>query len=125
MKPKKFNRLSAAIPVVSLQETLDYYKEKFGFYEEWADGPDGGLRRDDLRVLFAEDPAYAKLINTSKRRFVILWFVDNVDEIYREFKEERKIDIIQDIESKHYGIREFSIIDNNGYLIRIAEGIEE
>ncbi|HJP62734.1 MAG TPA: VOC family protein [Mucilaginibacter sp.] len=125
MKPKKFNRLSAAIPVIDLQETLDYYKEKFGFYDEWADGPDGGLHRDDLRVLFAEDPAYAKLINTDQRRFVILWFVDNVDEIYREFKVERKIEIVQDIESKHYGIREFSIIDNNGYLIRIAEGIEE
>jgi hypothetical protein len=52
-----------------------------------------------------------------------IWFVENVDAIYKEFKEERKITIISDIENKPWGIREFSIHDINGYLIRISEGI--
>ncbi|HTE02299.1 MAG TPA: VOC family protein [Mucilaginibacter sp.] len=125
MKAKKFNRLSAFIPVKDLRETLNYYRDTFGFYEECTMGTDGGLRRDDLRVLFGQDPEYTRQINSDQRRFVLFWFVDNVDEIYREYKEERKLKIVDELESKHYGIREFSICDNNGYLIRIAEGIDE
>ena len=121
MKPKKFNRLSAFIPVNNLRETLDYYKNNFGFYEEWTMGNDGGLRRDDLRVLFCEDPVRTKQINNEEYRFVLFWFVDNVDEIYHEYINERNLEIMQKIETKSFGLREFSIHDNNGYFIRIAE----
>jgi hypothetical protein len=121
MKPKKFNRLTAFIPVNDLRQTLDYYRDKFGFIDEWTMGTDGGLRRDDLRVLFCQNPDYVPQINNEAYHFVLIWFVDNVDEIYREFKEERKLEIVSDIETKPWRMREFSITDNNGYLIRVSE----
>ena len=123
MKQKKFNRLNAFIPVNDIRETLDYYRDQLGFCEEWTMGTDGGIRRDDMRLIFCQDPDYVPVINNDTYRFVLIWFVDNVDDIYREFKEERKIPIIKDIENKPWGIREFSIYDNNGYHIRISEPV--
>jgi uncharacterized glyoxalase superfamily protein PhnB len=123
MKQKKFNRLNAFIPVRDIQETLSYYRDTLGFYEEWTMGTDGGIRRDDMRVIFCQDPDYLSSINNETYSFTLIWFVDNIDEIYKEFKEERKIRIAADIENKPWGIREFSIHDINGYLIRISEGI--
>lgn len=122
MKTKKFHRVSPFIPVKNLRQTLDYYRNSFGFYEEWTWGKiDGGIRRDDMRLLFTEETDFANTINNQNTHFVLIWFVDNVDEIYEEFKE-RNIEIKHDIENKPWGIREFSIQDINGYLIRVSEG---
>jgi uncharacterized glyoxalase superfamily protein PhnB len=123
MKQKKFNRLSAFIPVRNIHETLDYYKNTFGFYDEWTMGTDGGLRRDDMRLVFCQDEEYAQVINNDMYSFVLIWFVDKVDEIYQEFRE-KKIEITSDIENKPWGIREFTVRDINGYTIRISEGLQ-
>src|SRR5271165_6099858 len=108
MKQKKFNRLTAFIPVRDIYETLNYYRDTLGFSDEWTMGTDGGIRRDDMRVIFAQDPHYLSEINNNTYRFVLIWFVDNVDAIYREFKDDRKIPIVQEIENRPWGIREFS-----------------
>ena len=50
---KKFARVAPHLPVANLQITLRYYKEKLGFTDEWTYGEkDGGIRRDELRLLF-------------------------------------------------------------------------
>ncbi len=125
MKPKKFHRVNPFLPVRNLRQTLDYYREHFGFYEEWLWGDiDGGIRRDDMRLIFTEEPDFVNKFNTDQTHFVLIWFVDNVDEIYEEFKQ-RNIEITQDIKNEPWGIREFSIRDINGYLIRVSEGISK
>lgn len=123
MKQKKFHKLTPFVPVRDLRETLNYYRDTFGFSEEWTLGTDGGIRRDDLRMIFCQDPDYIREINNDLHQFTLIWFVDNVDEIYKEYKEERRIKIIQEIENKPWRIREFGVHDNNGYLIRISEGM--
>ncbi|MDB4923824.1 VOC family protein [Mucilaginibacter sp.] len=124
MKNKRFHKCGAHLPVINLRQTLDYYRDKFGFYEEWIEGKiDGGIRRDDMRLLFGEDAAYAQLINSETARFNLIWFVDNIDEVYAEYQE-RGIEIVNSLKNYTYGMREFAIIDLNGYYIRIAEGID-
>src|SRR3982751_3511340 len=124
MKTKKFHRCGAHLPVINLRETLDYYRDKFGFYEEWTFGDiDGGIRRDDMRLLFGEDAAYVQKINNDTARFNLIWFVENIDEIYTEYQD-RGIEIVSPLTTYTYGMREFAIIDINSYYIRIAEGIE-
>ena len=125
MKPKKFYRCNPFIPVKNLMETLDFYRDTFGFYEIWTWGEyDGGIRRDDMRLVFCEDPEYVKAINNETYHFTFLWFVDNVDEIYEEYKA-KNIPILRDIRNEPYGTREFSVADNNGGIIRVSEGIRE
>src|ERR1700755_3171729 len=107
MKEKKFLRCGVHIPVKNLRETLDYYREKLGFSDEWTFGnKDGGIRRDEMRLLFAEDPAFVKDINNQNHRLPLMWFVDNIDEIFLELKG-RNIEIADNLRTHPYGLREF------------------
>jgi hypothetical protein len=124
IKQKKFIRSLPHIPVKNLRLTLDYYRDKLGFIDEWTFGDrDGGIRRDDLRLLFAEDSDFTDDVNNGRHRLPILWFVDNIDEIFSEFKE-RNIDLSDDLRKHSYGLREFAFVDVNGYYIRVAEATD-
>lgn len=130
MKAKKFIRSNPHLPVKNLRQTLDYYRDTLGFYDEWTwtnkdgDTVDGGIRRDDMRLLFGEDPDFTAVINSYKKgRLSIMWFVENIDEIYAEFQT-RDIELADTLKTQAYGLREFCFIDINGYLIRVAEGTE-
>jgi catechol 2,3-dioxygenase-like lactoylglutathione lyase family enzyme len=120
MKPK-FIKPLPHLPVKDLQLTLDYYRERLGFDNEWRFGPsDGGISRDELRLLFAEDEAFTKDINNSSHSLPILWFVNNIEAICAEFKQ-RGIALADELRTHPYGLREFAFIDINGYYIRVAE----
>lgn len=80
---------------------------------------DGGIKRNDMRILFGENATYTETINNSKNRLPLLWFVDNIEEIYAEFQD-GKIEIASVLKEHSYGLREFAFIDINGYYIRIA-----
>ena len=124
MKTKKFIRSNPHLPVINLRQTLDYYRDTLGFYEEWTEGKtDGGIRRDEMRMLFGEDPNHVQKINTGTSRLNLMWFVDNIEEVYKEYQE-RGIEIVSPITAYSYGLREFAFIDINGYYIRVAEGVE-
>ena len=125
MKPKKFIRSSPHLPVRNIRQTIDFYRDTLGFYEEWTWGEkDGGIRRDDMRLLFGEDPDFINAVNNGKHRLPLMWFVDNIDEIFSEFQA-RNIEIADTLRTYPYGLREFAFIDINGYYIRVAEGTEK
>lgn len=124
MKPKHFSHAVPFVPVKDLKETIAYYKDTLGFYEEWFwEDSDAGIRRDDLRLLFNRNPEYTAQVNSNSKAFEICWFVTNVDEIYEEYLG-RGVNIIRQLSNSPWGLREFSILEINGYVIRIGEGIE-
>jgi hypothetical protein len=117
----KFIRSNAHLPVKNLRSTLDYYRDVLGFSDEWTFGDkDGGISRNELRLLFAEDEAFTNDINNENHRLPLMWFVESIDGIYAEFKN-RNITIADDLRLHAYGLREFAFIDINGYYIRVAE----
>jgi uncharacterized glyoxalase superfamily protein PhnB len=123
MKTKKFHKAGVNLPVRNLRETLDYYRDQLGFYEEWTFGSvDGGLRRDEIRLLFGENAAYVDIINNENNCLNLIWFVEDIEAIYTEYQE-RGIKIISPLESYDYGMREFAFFDINGYYVRVSEGI--
>ena len=130
MKPKKFIRVNPHLPVKNLRETLDYYRDTLGFYDEWTwtdkngNETDGGIKRDDMRLLFGEAPDFVITISSyPKSKLPLMWFVENIDEIFQEFQS-RGIEFADTLRTHPYGLREFAFIDINGYYIRVAEGIE-
>jgi len=125
MKSKKFHRSGPHLPVRNLRDTLDYYRDTLGFYEEWIlEEKDGGIRRDDMRLLFGEDPEFTDSINNNKHRLNLMWFVDNIDEVYAELQS-KNIEITTALQTYRYGLKEFAFIDINGYYIRVAENADE
>jgi hypothetical protein len=126
MKLEKFIHSNPHLPVRNLRAPLNYNRDTLGFYDErtWGD-KDGSIRRDEMRLPFAEDPEFVDLINSYKKsRLPLMWFVNNIDEIFSEFKN-RNIEMADDLKTHAYGLREFAFIDINGYYIRVAEGTGE
>jgi len=82
------------------------------------------IKRDDMRLLFSEDEKFVNNINNKQHRLPLTWFVENIDEVYAEFKE-KQIEITDALRTHQYGLREFAFIDINGYYIRIAEQTEK
>src|SRR5687767_4090824 len=125
MKTKKFIKCVPHLPVKDLRQTLNYYRDKLGFTDEWSFGnKDGGIRRDDLRLLFVEDKDFTNDINNKQHRLPLMWVVDNINQVFAEFKESG-IELADDLRIHAYGLKEFAFIDINGYYIRVAEGTDE
>lgn len=122
MSEKRFWKVSPHIPVEDVEKTVNWYKNNLGFSDEWYYGnpvTDGGCRRDELRLLFG------KVNGTFERpkELSLIFFVSAVDEIHDEVVG-KGIEIALPIATYDYGIREFTIIDLNGYPIRFAESVE-
>ena len=124
MKNKHFYKITPYLPVIDLKETLAFYRDQLGFSGEWTAGaplPVGGIQRDDLRLIFQQHPAYTRMVNTDSESFELILFVENVDDIYREY-ESKNIRFVSGLVDRPWGIREFIIQDPNGYWLRISEG---
>jgi len=122
MSEKKFWKVSPHIPVNDVEETVEWYKKNLGFTEEWYYGSpvtDGGCKRDELRLLFGK----VEGVFEKPKELSLIFFVSAVDEVYEEVVA-KGIEITLPIATYDYGIREFSIIDLNGYPIRFAEAVE-
>ena len=125
MATKKFIRSNPHLPVKNLRLTLDYYRDELGFYDDWTFGDkDGGIRRDDIRLLFAEDDDFTGDINNNQHRLPLMWFVENIEQVLSEFKQ-RNVELADDLRVHPYGLKEFAFVDVNGYYIRVAEGVEK
>lgn len=125
MATKKFIRSNPHLPVKNLRLTLDYYRDEPGFYDDWTFGDkDGGIRRDDIRLLFAEDDDFTGDINNNQHRLPLMWFVENIEQVLSEFKQ-RNVELADDLRVHPYGLKEFAFVDVNGYYIRVAEGVEK
>ncbi len=124
MAPQRFFYKSVPfLPVRNLRETIDYYKRNLDFCDEWfwGDPPtDAGCRRDQLSLLFNENPSFARKIQGLE----LVMFVDDVDGIYEDLMANPEIEIISPLRNEPWGIREFTIRDINGYSLRISCSIE-
>lgn len=122
---KKYYKCSPHLPVKNLRQTLDYYRDVLGFTDEWVFGDiDGGIRKDELRLIFAEDETFTNDINNKEHRLPLMWFVTNIEEIYEDFKQ-MDIKIADELKTHPYGLKEFAFIDINGYYVRIAESVDK
>lgn len=63
-------------------------------------------------------------MNNKSHRHPFVWFVDNTEEIYSEFKR-RGGGLAVDLRMHYYGLKEFAFIDINDYYVRMAESAEE
>jgi catechol 2,3-dioxygenase-like lactoylglutathione lyase family enzyme len=113
--------LKYAIPILaSLNEeaTVKFYTEKLGFtfHSSW----DGYLifSRDGVNIHLwpTEDPEIAKSTGCYVN-------VTEVDKLYTELKEKGLIHPNGDLKDMPWGMRQFSVLDNNGNIINFGEDI--
>src|SRR5258708_8941169 len=95
------------LPVLDVEKAQAYYRDVLGFEIAWTleDKSMGAVGRDDIAIFFAKRTPHPTLH----------WiFVDDIDATYHEMKT-RNANIVEDIENKPWGLRQFTIEDLNGH----------
>lgn len=117
--------LKALRPILrttKIPETISFYSEVLGFTvdnydEEWAWA---SLSKDGIEIMLAfpnEHEPFDKPTFTGSFYFN----TDNVDEWWEQLKDKTKI--CYELETFDYGMREFAIYDNNGYLLQFGQEV--
>ncbi len=117
-----FKSLRPIIWTKDLQKTTKFYK-KLGFKiadqnEDWIWAC---LQKDDVEIMLAypnEGADFEQANFTGSFYFV----VDNVDELWNQVKDD--CEVVYEIETFEWDMREFAIYDNNGYILQFGQEIE-
>jgi uncharacterized glyoxalase superfamily protein PhnB len=105
-----------------IRGSVDFYVNTLGFEHEGADGGGGAsVRRDGVEIMFAWPNA-----NTPFDRPLLTGALyircDDVDEVWAMVKDTARV--CYPVEDFDYGMREFAIFDNNGYLLQFGQEID-
>ena len=127
----QFKKLTPNLLVANVERSLAFYIDTLGFARGLT-VPDaspfvfGSVTSGDVEIFFndaatavKEYPAFAgKPIGATGTMFIEL---EGVDALHDRIKS--RATIVMPIESKFYGMREFAIVDPDGYVITFAERI--
>jgi hypothetical protein len=103
------------LPVTSVVETAEYYKESLGFDIDvlWESPPYGVVARDQTIIEFGE--GRKEFAGTG----VCTIFLADVDAIYEEYLA-KGLELVGDLADRDYGSRDFRVKDNNGNLLILS-----
>ena len=105
--------ITPQLPVRDVRETQRYYRDVLGFNIAWIFDEDyGAVYNDTTEVFFSESPEPIHPVWNFVR-------VDDADAVLAAYRD-RGAKIVEDIESKPWGMREFTVEDNNGHRFRIG-----
>jgi len=121
-KKSKIRHFSSIFYVEDRKTVLDYYK-KLGF---WCDYNMGFVERDGLTLIFHEtknkDYITPNFPNHGDISLDVFSMVDNIEALYEDFKT-RGARIQYELKTNEYNMREFAIIDPQGYTIGFGESL--
>jgi len=113
--------LSPILWVRELEQTIDFYRDVLGFecvnqLEGWA-----CLKNDEVELMLSLPNAHEPV---DRIHFSGSFYFrsDNVDQLWQQLKD--KATVVYPIENFDYGMREFGIRDNNGYILQFGQELE-
>ena len=117
----KYSHGATVLPVSNIQETLSYYENHLQFNTtfRWGEPVSYAVGKlgEDISIHFTEaeqSPSYTTALYI---------FVYDVDEFYLHLKDSG-VNITNDIADREYGMRDFDIVDLNGFRLTFATGID-
>jgi uncharacterized glyoxalase superfamily protein PhnB len=116
----EFQAIRPMLAVNSIDDTIVFYRTMLGFecanrLEGWA-----ALQKDNVEIMISlpnpHEPFEKPALTGS------LYFnASDVDALWNEIKD--KASIVYPVENFFYGMREFAIRDNNGYILQFGQEI--
>jgi len=79
------------------------------------------LSRDNVQVMLAVPKQHPEFKTASLTGSIYI-HTDDVDKVWKELKD--KVEVVYPIDNFEYGMREFAIRDNNGYMIQFGQEID-
>lgn len=128
----EFQSLSPNIGVQSVNDTIKFYSEMFGFQLamsvpkdesgvlQWAMMTNGtvNIMFQEMQNLLHEYPQLNGRSATATLTFYVK--MKNIRELYHKVKDTEYL--ATEMHKTFYGTDEFAVFDNNGYILTIAEG---
>lgn len=118
-------KLSPVIPMLytnELTQTIDFYVNVLGFVcgesnDEWGWA---ALHRDECEIMLARPNKHTPFDHP---KFSGSFYIrtDDVDKLWHELKDRAKI--CYGLEIFEWGMKEFAVYDNNGYMIQFGQEI--
>ena len=114
--------LAPMLRVRDVEETVRFYVEVLDF--DCANRVDGWacLQKDGIELMVAL-PNLHEPFEQSQFTGSFYFTTDDVDELWHRLKE--RATVVYPIETFDYGMREFAIRDNNGYLLQFGKPVPE
>jgi catechol 2,3-dioxygenase-like lactoylglutathione lyase family enzyme len=112
--------IGPVLPVADVEATVAYYCNVLGFERDFVigDPPDhGSVTRCRVGIQFTL-PRGAFAASDYPGWFYV--FVENIDAIAAEY-EQRGVQFTQPLASRDHGMREFEILDINGFRLRFGQ----
>ncbi len=116
----KFKKLIPIIYTNNLQQTIQFYVQTFGFTCSAKDTIAGwaSIELDQVEMMISLPNEHMEF---QKPVFSGSFYIrtENVDLLWNNINEDVKV--CYPIENFDYGMREFAVYDNNGYLLQFGE----
>jgi uncharacterized glyoxalase superfamily protein PhnB len=109
-----WHHLTPQLPVADVARAQAYYRDVLGcrIAWTWLDGY-GAVYNGDVQIFLARD--------AEPQRSCVCIFVEDVEALYNRYCA-RGAEIVEPLESKPWGMREFTVKDLDGNLLRIGRG---
>lgn len=116
----QFTALRPVFWTENLDETITFYMNVLGFtlMDRNDDWQWASLRKDEIYIMLSQPNEHEN--NASIGFSGSFYFnVNKVDDLWEDLKTKAKV--CYEIESFEWGMREFAIYDNNGYILQFGE----
>ena len=109
--------------VLDLQAACDFYVTKLGFRVAFAFGDFyAAVERDGILIhlKLSDEPDPSRQVKQRDEHLDVYITVDNVEGLYAEFQS-RNVVFAQPLATKPWGMREFVVWDNSGYILHFGQ----
>jgi uncharacterized glyoxalase superfamily protein PhnB len=103
------------LPVADVARAQAWYRDVLGCQIAWSWGDGyGAVFNEDVRIFFSR-------ADRPQPGSCVCILVEDADALYAEYRA-RGVEIVEPLESKPWGMREFTVKDLDGHFIRIGRG---
>ncbi len=105
------------LPVRDVRATQEYYRDVLGFEIAWLwQDSYGAVYNDAVQIYFTK-------MDDALESVCCCIDVEDADAVYAKYKASGA-KVVSEIETKPWGMREFTIEDPNGHLFRVGQGVK-
>ncbi|WP_343555478.1 VOC family protein [Sphingobacterium sp.] len=117
-----YKSLNPILYTKNLDQTIQFYTEKLGFTcIEKNKGSNWSLLQNGTIEIMFSHPVESIAFETAQFTGSLYLTLDDVDHLWESLKDNVKI--CYEIETFEWGMREFAIYDNNGYVLQFGQVI--
>jgi len=117
-----YSHAATILPVNDVKKSMNYYRDVLGFdiTFEWGDPVDYAVLRAGAVSLHLSKRSDNRSPN--EHHIAIMIFVERIDQLYEVVKS-KSATIKNEIGDREYHMRDFDIVDPDGYIISFGQGI--